>query len=232
MHRDDFVLVSGSDSSHFNSLCQFLESATQHEPRSRLVVFDLGLTDEECRHLSKTFPRIDIRHFDFSKYPEYFNIQVAAGEYAWKPVILSDMMNEFQTRVCWMDAGNVITKPLRWMRKFINKIGIYTPHSSGTIGDWTHPKTLNYMQASEALLDKKNVTGGCVAIDYRHAHARAIVEQWKRYALIKECIAPEGSNRQNHRQDQAVLSILAHQMGLASAMPIRRYGFLTHQDID
>ena len=34
------------------------------------------------------------------------------------------------------------------------------------------------------------------------------VKEWKDLALIKECIFPDGSNRNNHRQDQAVLCIL------------------------
>lgn len=32
--------------------------------------------------------------------------------------------------------------------------------------------------------------------------------------MDKDCIAPEGSNRDNHRQDQAALSVLAHMYGL------------------
>jgi hypothetical protein len=58
------------------------------------------------------------------------------------------------------------------------------------------------------------------------------VNRWKECAVTKECIAPEGSNRKNHRQDQAVLSVLAHQSGIAKGMPTRPYGFKSHQDID
>ena len=38
----------------------------------------------------------------------------------------------------------------------------------------------------------------------------ALLREWRRCALIKDCIAPPGSNRRNHRQDQALLSILIH----------------------
>ena len=32
-----------------------------------------------------------------------------------------------------------------------------------------------------------------------------------KYSLIQECIAPQGSSRENHRQDQSILSILKYQ---------------------
>ena len=31
--------------------------------------------------------------------------------------------------------------------------------------------------------------------------------------MVKDCIAPPGSSRKNHRQDQAVLSYLVHKAG-------------------
>jgi hypothetical protein len=36
--------------------------------------------------------------------------------------------------------------------------------------------------------------------------------EWKDLALIKECICPDGSDRYNHRQDHAVLSILFYKI--------------------
>ena len=42
-----------------------------------------------------------------------------------------------------------------------------------------------------------------------------LVEPWVRCARVEACIAPPGSNRRNHRQDQAALTVLAHQAGVA-----------------
>jgi hypothetical protein len=61
---------------------------------------------------------------------------------------------------------------------------------------------------------------------------RELINQWKACALTKECIAPAGSSRQNHRQDQAVLSVLAQQYDLTRKIPTKFYGFKIHQDID
>ena len=130
-----------------------------------------------------------------------------------------------------MDAGNLITESLHPLQKVTESVGMYSPYSCGDIAEWTHPETIEYMCVSESLLKKPNLAGGCVAISYNSLEARELAYYWKNCALKKECIAPEGSSRKNHRQDQAVLTILAHQLGLTEKMPPRRLGFITHQDI-
>ncbi|MEW8015413.1 MAG: hypothetical protein AB2807_11730 [Candidatus Sedimenticola endophacoides] len=109
---------------------------------------------------------------------------------------------------------------------------MYTPHSGGSISDWTHPRTLEFLNASDSLLNRPNLNGAFVAADYQNDKAREVVDRWKKCALERECIAPRGSSRKNHRQDQAVLSVLVHQSGIARSMPAACYGFRIHQDID
>jgi hypothetical protein len=229
---DDLVIVTGADSSHYRSLCQFLSSLFLHEPDIKAVVFDLGLIESERQYLKNAFSSVELRQFDYSQYPDYFNIKVNAGEYAWKPVIVCDILNEFKCCVCWMDAGNLVTKPLFWLRRITDILGMYSPRSRDLVFDWTHPKTLEFLNASNDLLHKPNLSGHCVAVNYRHHKARDLADRWKECALAKECIAPKGSNRTNHRQDQAVLSVIAHQSSIAKGMPTRLYGFKVHQDID
>jgi hypothetical protein len=230
--NNDLILVTGSDSSHAKSLFQFLASISKHEPNLKTIVFDLGLSESDREKIRGNFPAAELRLFDYSKYPAYFNIKINAGEYAWKPVIICDVLNEFKSRVCWMDAGNKLTSRLTWIRKITGAIGIYSPQSNGTIADWTHPKTLEFLKASPLLLDRPNLNGACIAANYRHPQVRELINQWKACALTKECIAPAGSSRQNHRQDQAVLSVLAQQYDLTRKIPTKFYGFKIHQDID
>src|SRR5262249_4791023 len=161
-----------------------------------------------------------------------FNISVNAGEYAWKPVIFCDILNEFKGLVCWMDAGNLVTEPLTMVRRITTKIGMYSPSSSGIISEWTHPGTLACLNVPDALLSQRNLAGSCVAVSYCNPIAREIANEWKECALTRGCIAPIGSSRKNHRQDQAVLTIIAHKSGITKHMPSRCYGFVCHQDID
>lgn len=228
---DKLVIVTGADSSHYKSLRQFLSSLHMHEPDIEVIVFDLGLIASQRQCLKDDFPRAELRLFDYSRYPDYFNIRVNAGEYAWKPVILYDTLNEFKCCVCWMDAGNLVTKRLFWLRRITKAIGMYSPRSSGLICDWTHPKTIEFLGASD-VLRKPNLNGACISVCYQNSKVRGLVNQWKDCALIRECIAPVGSSRKNHRQDQAVLSVIGHQSGITKNMPTGQYGFRLHQDID
>ena len=60
--------------------------------------------------------------FDYSKYPSWFNINIEAGQYAWKPVIIYDTFLEFQNEIIiWMDAGNLIHDNLDKLEDFIKK---------------------------------------------------------------------------------------------------------------
>lgn len=229
--RDTLVVVTGADSTHYKSLCQFLTSLYVYERGIKVVVFDLGLLKTQSQHIKNTFPEAELRLFDYSQYPDYFNIKVNKGEYAWKPVILYDILNEFKCCVCWMDAGNVVTEPLLRLRKITKAIGMYSPRSSECISDWTHPKTIKFLNVFKDLYSKHNLNGACVAVYYHNPKARDLINQWKKCAMIRECIAPIGSNKKNHRQDQAVLSVLAHQSGITKNMPTDRFEFKIHQDI-
>ena len=46
--------------------------------------------------------------------------------------------------------------------------------------------------------------------DYNSKNARNISELWNKFSQIQECISPVGSSRLNHRQDQAVLTLLLY----------------------
>jgi hypothetical protein len=230
--RDPFVLVTGADRTHYRSLGNLLRSAAKWEPDLRCIVYDLGLTPPQLSELSAEFPAREIRRFEYAKYPAYFDIRVNAGEYAWKPIIFSDVFNELQCSVCWFDAGNIVTGPLTLLRKTVQWTGFYSPIVKDTIEKWTHPKTLEILKVEDSIRKRPPLAGGCVAASYRFENARRFVQQWRECALEKECIAPAGSNRYNHRQDLSVLSILVYQMRLPLFMSSYKPGFIFQQDAD
>jgi len=234
--KQKLVIVTGADSSHFKSLYQLLDSLDVYEKNTKTIVFDLGISTKERDVIKKKFPNFELRIFDYTQYPSYFNIKVNAGEYAWKPVIINDILNEFKTSVCWLDAGNVVVKPLINLRKIIEINGFYSPFSKGNISDWTHSKTLKYLGVSDNkyILKQLNLNGACVSVNYNEINSRRVIQKWSDCAKNKDCIAPKGSSRENHRQDQAVLSTLVykHLPKIGKKMMYKKLGFKTHQDID
>jgi hypothetical protein len=47
----------------------------------------------------------------------------------------------------------------------------------------------------------------------RDGRYEELARPWYECALTRQCIAPDGSNRRNHRQDQAALTVLAYLSG-------------------
>ena len=85
------AVVTGASQNHIKSLYQFLN--TIDRSITRCYVYDLGLSEESSEDLKK-IENIYFRTFDYSKYPSYYNININAGEYAWKPAIINEVTNE------------------------------------------------------------------------------------------------------------------------------------------
>jgi hypothetical protein len=208
-------IITGSSQNHFISLKQFLDSVDTS--LYCCYVWDLGLHKESAAELKSTY-NIKYRLFDYSKYPDYYNIQINAGEYAWKPAIIRSTMEEINntstaadTILFWCDAGNILVEnSLTQLKDILLTNKLYSPISAGTIKDWTHKKTLEYFSLGpeHPFLDKQNRNGAQLGFLICDNEIKEFVKYYDFCGHTKEFIAPEGSNRSNHRQDQAVFSLL------------------------
>lgn len=211
-------LITGADSTHAKSLLQFLASARKHERRTRIVVYDLGLTKAQRKDVLNECHNGSVERFPYEHFPAFFDIKVKAGEYAWKPVIIAMEMAKSLDPVCWMDAGNVIHSPLRRLRDEIASRGFYSGPSLGTVRDWIHPGMLSMLAIPNGLYsDRPILNAACVGFDPLVPQAAALAAEWAHCALKREIIAPPGSDRSNHRQDQALLTILAYRSKIIDA---------------
>jgi len=200
------TIVTGASSNHFHCLRNLLVTVRHSCPDAVVVVYDLGLSGDEASEIGST--GVELRRFDFARYPEYMNIALNAGEYAWKPVIFHEVLEDFGSLVMWLDAGNLVVRDLTLVWLWIRRYGILTPHSAGDLREWTHPKTLQHMNVPAEDLDKPNRNAALVGLNADYPWARQLCLDWRNAALCRDCIAPQGSSRENHRQDQALLSIL------------------------
>ena len=114
------LLVTGADRSHGASLRQMLRSVARHEPDLRIVVYDLGLTARQRLRIGKR-QQLEWRRFEFEKYPAYFDIRVKAGEYAWKPVIIADLLEEAGEPVLWFDGQTQCSRRLLRVRSLLRR---------------------------------------------------------------------------------------------------------------
>jgi len=233
------IVITGASDNHFLTLINFINSFIKYNIKDKLIVYNLGLNDGNWNYLKNKYNDylyITYKIFDYSKYPEWFNINIGAGQYAWKPTIIYNESLELPNEILlWMDAGNLILENLIKLENFIEKNGIYSATTAGTIKDWTHPLTIKFMKCS--YIHAVNRNGACIGFNLNIKFAKDLLEEFYNYSQIKDCIFPEGSSRQNHRQDQAVLTILFYKYCFNYKMDIcinrgDHISYSIHNDVD
>ena len=233
-NNEKLTIVTASDTSHFQSLKQLIDSIKKYEKDTRLIVFDLGLKIEELEELNSTYINIEVHKFEFNNYPEHVNLSSQDnGAYAWKPIIIEEILNLSKGLVLWCDAGNLLTRNLSSLKRHLIINGFYSPLSSEKIEKWSHPKTLNYLNFPKKKYLKRNLNAAVVGIRYKSRY-KELVDLWKTSALQKDLILPEGANSSNHRWDQTLLTLIYYRdyQKLYSLKTYFVFGIKVHQDID
>ncbi|KAL1925834.1 uncharacterized protein VTP21DRAFT_717 [Calcarisporiella thermophila] len=244
--KDDgwaFTIVSAASVGHFCELEAFiytLYDVTSQLPdgeRPRVIIYDLGLHPRQVEVLKNLQQHGRIQEyvlFDFSRYPAFWNpVVTPRGEYAWKSGIIFEMTQRFGGRVVWMDAGDRAQLSFfKWIPGYLQKYGFWSARSSGTMKQWVHPGMFAYYHENPGKYAKNpNCNGAALAFD---ASNTTIMDQllrpWVACSHEHACIAPEGSSRENHRQDQAALTLLATKMGYLCEDTPQHHGIMTHQD--
>jgi len=239
--RPSLTVVTAASQNHSKSLIQFLCSMIVNKvPFEEVFVYDLGLDPTTLRIIKDMFPahHIRLRSFHYDKYPDYFDIHTNAGQYAWKPVIIEEVAKEVKKGLLfWCDAGNKIMDNMQSLFEFMRTTYIYTPASSGTIRQWTHPRMLEYffIQPND-IMNEKIMRNAAQVCFHLCEDTMEFIEEWSYCAQVRDCIAPKGSDRTNHRQDQSILSILYYRYLRQYPHRIHEvrdeYFVQIHQDID
>jgi hypothetical protein len=221
------IVVTAASANHAGPLRYLLESLRALE--ARVECYDLGLTRGDIRALPR-WEGLFYHKFDYDAYPPHMNVNVKAGEYAWKPVIVAEVVERLRARgasedVLWSDAGTYFHTLDPMTQRVRTSGGLWVRASSGTMRQWTHPRMFAYLGAAAGDYgDRRNADATLVGFATGHPSAevrdrvyRDIIGPWKTCAMAKDCIAPAGSSRRNHRQDQAALSYLVHRAGFPVA---------------
>lgn len=209
------IILTAADEFYFRTFCQFVNTfhSTKEYENSELICYDLGFNQDQKKHLAyliKKVPNLSFRTFDFSKYPDF--VQLEYKTYSFKPIMVKEVFEEKQGNLLWLDSATILIKPLDYVWDQIDEHGLYAPiGGSGTLKEWTVQETLDYMNVPESYHNHRNICGCMCGFGYHSETIKELVSEWERYSLIHECIKPKGANRANHRDDQSVLTILLYQ---------------------
>jgi len=199
----ELTIVTAASSNHFRPLLNLLWTIRHFEPKTKAVVYDLGLHNEERGAVIGT--GYDLRPFPFFAYPDWVRDLM---KYAWKAACVDMVAAETgdEAAVLWCDAGDLFAGAAMKVRRVIERQGFYCPLDFGTLGGWTHPDTRAAMNMS-AL--EEDLPMRSTALCGVHMRLRGLVEEWKQWSLREEVIAPPGSSKRNHRHDMSIFTLLA-----------------------
>ncbi|KAF9966679.1 hypothetical protein BGZ70_001626 [Mortierella alpina] len=244
--RKPFTIVTAASSNHFCALESFLYSMSEildglerTEMRPKIIVYNLGGMDaaqmEKMAWLKRNSYIDEYKDFDYSAYPAFWDITVARGEYGWKAGIIKEVADKYRGLILWLDSGNMLALDfLRYLPGYLDKYGFWSPQSSGSFQQYTHPGLPQfYGDSLENYAQETNCNGAAVAFDASNELVyNGLLKEWYKCSATKDCIAPSGSSRANHRQDQAALTFLVKRMRYAEQCRHHPeyYGVTVHQD--
>ncbi len=229
-------VITGADTTHYRSLLQLINSLKIIEKVNfNLIVYDLGFTNDELIFFKYLHPELLIKKFDFNNFPQYYNIKLNSGNYAWKPAIINIEYNLLSrgSYVLWLDAGCFVHKPLFLVKAAIYFRGFYSPFSGPKIKELTYSFTIKEMGLTNHE-NKKMLSGGVLGLKVGIEKNNILVNKWLNASNDINLIAPLGSNRDNHRQDQSLLSLLYYDIYNIRKAPLLSHKWLeiaAHKDI-
>ncbi|KAG0588641.1 hypothetical protein KC19_2G258500 [Ceratodon purpureus] len=166
--------------------------------------------------------KAEARKFPFEKYPVWMRLNKdliaihdgGKGEYAWK-ALMADIVLQERGFILWLDAGCRILTPVSLVESldWVKQKGFGGHKSEGIVEQWTHIGQLKYFQADYRYIKRQR---NCDAsrMGFTLDSYTKLFRPWYECSITRQCIAPEGSDRYNHRQDQAALSVLSYTTGL------------------
>lgn len=235
------TIVTAADESHYKSVKQLISSV--QKTNKEVVVYFYDLEKESNFNVEDIeYSNFIYRKFDYSNYPSFFSKRYFSeydnsfklGYYAWKGVIVNIVANEVSGILIWCDAGNVIKKELSSIKKLVNHKKFYSPISSNRVVDWTYPTLIKDLNLNKKLLKKRNLWSCFVCFDLTSDIGREMVNCWSEWSQKQNLIAPIGSSRYNHRQDQTLITLLFYKLMNQKLLPktYKIFGLRFQQDIE
>ena len=216
-----YKVLTCANSRYFVALRKFIHHYNHEQlPFDDLIVYDIGLTNDEENELCILEEKygFHIHKLDFSKYPEHVNLNIEKwsglyNSYAFKAIIIHKILQTINVPLFFLDCSlgfgtNTFEKISENVAK--NNFWITVSAHKGAINsvELNHPEMLKHFN-----IDKNDIitcASGIIGMNYSDPYCKKIIDEWYENSLIENVIIPRGSSRNNHRQDQSVLSCVLH----------------------
>jgi len=202
----DIFFISAASSNHYKSLIQLINSILIFYNDANIIIYDIGLTDNEFNFLKETYDTITFKKFDFLKTP--FKFEDYACFYSWKPIIIRDEAYITQKPVLWLDAGDKLISRIDTVIERIIHNGVHTSYTGSSLKELCYPTQLKYMNVPDNLYHLQLINGAEIGLNINNNISKKIIDEFAELCVIQDCSGPIGSSRKNHRHDQSILTCL------------------------
>ena len=209
LYDNKIVFVTAIDERFVGNCEKLLLSFNKNLYKNQFVLYDLGCSSDSLEKLKKINKNIKIKKYTHELIPGKFE-KDSLSSYNWKPIIINEVLNKYRSKVVWLDSGNTINKKIIFLKIALTSNKILVVKSSNQVHELSHKDTLSALSINKNILKRNNFAGGLVGIDYTSEKYTKFIFEWMKYSQIKEIITPIGSNENNHRYDQTILTLLLH----------------------
>ena len=235
----DVLMMTGASDNHAYGSFNALYSMVLADPYASYLYIDLGISDvfkeklfahfetiHQVQEKMKSNGFIAYRKYNWNAFPEWMqlvNNTEQRGGYTWKMVPFSDAFFAWKAVTFWIDGGSVIRDGISREVTTVRYNGMYTAVSGGTVGRWVYPDMVSFMREHGFLTKDLNPNdtmgcGGHLIVNYAN---KTVVDRfmvpYRQCAYTQKCVTPRGSNMRNHRQDQAFVSVMVHELNVDRA---------------
>jgi GR25 family glycosyltransferase involved in LPS biosynthesis len=217
----EFKLLTCANKNYFNALKQFINNVKQiNIDFDKLIVYDVGLTNDQENELYILQAEYGfyIYKLDFSKYPEHVNLNLEKwsglnNSYAFKAIVNYNVLQTIDCPLIFLDCGCHFSKEslLNIVKNTKEKgfwLNISNHKNSIESLELNHPDTLKFFNIKNTEIT--TCLSELLGIDYKNSYAKNIVDEWYKHSINQKVIIPDGANRNNHRNDQTILSCILH----------------------
>lgn len=212
------TLATGADSGYFRGLVNIVGSVQFWCPECRIVVFNLGLSEQQLNTV-RSWCNVTLEWAEGM--PKINGETLQPKQYAWKPMAILHAVVTYKVAM-WLDAGCSVSGPLMpTVGKILFETGHFTVQGQDLDSSrWCHEGTLDAFGLKKADMEgKPSFAGGVAGFSYQSPAYYDILLPWVHCAGRPSCITPAGSSLANHRFDQCVLSVLSHHSKKVNVTP-------------
>lgn len=168
-----------------------------------IVVYDIGLSTASISRI-QSLENVRLQPFNFSQYPAHV---VYMHNYAFKPILMADAVEKFGT-ILSLDAGIELRQSPRHIFQAIRTVGYFFVETSDSDPlSRVNPKTVEYLELPAPDRLERQCYAGMQGYRRDSVAVGKVLQPAALCALDSACIDPPGSGHENHRYEQAVLSL-------------------------